>query len=182
MIQGDRVRFRPIEREDLPRLVAWLADPETRQQMAHHLPLSQVQEERWFEEMLQLPADEQPMGMDVEGDDGEWQPVGVASFSGIDWRNRAVELKILIGAAAGREQAVSIDGVATLVRHAFETLNLNRVWLRVYEDNLRAQRAYEKAGFFLEGHLRQADYRDGRYRDVLIYAITRDKWSTSRPK
>jgi hypothetical protein len=53
-----------------------------------------------------------------------------------------------------------------LTRYAFETLNLNRVWLRVYEFNRYAIRAYEKAGYRREGVLRQDHFSDGPYWDT----------------
>ena len=49
-------------------------------------------------------------------------------------------------------------------KHGFETLNLNRIFLRVYADNPRAIRAYEKAGMAHEGRYRQGVYKNGAYR------------------
>jgi uncharacterized membrane protein len=40
---------------------------------------------------------------------------------------------------------------------SFDTLNLNRVYLRVFADNPRAIRCYEKVGYQHEGRLRQHD-------------------------
>jgi len=48
-----------------------------------------------------------------------------------------------------------------MLRHGFNELNLNRIYLRVYETNLRGIRSYEKAGFKLEGRLRQDRFKDG---------------------
>lgn len=42
---------------------------------------------------------------------------------------------------------------------------------RVFEDNARAIRAYEKCGFQKEGRLREATYRRGRYYDQLMMSI-----------
>ena len=58
-----------------------------------------------------------------------------------------------------------------VVRYAFETLNLNRVWLHVYEDNKGAIRAYEKVGFKTEGVLRQDSFRRGRYGNTVMMGI-----------
>ena len=68
------------------------------------------------------------------------------------------------------------EATRLMVAHAFETLNLNRVWLTVYEYNPRGVRAYEKAGFRLEGRLRQDCFREGRYWDALFMAILREDW------
>jgi RimJ/RimL family protein N-acetyltransferase len=57
---------------------------------------------------------------------------------------------------------------------AFRDRNLQRIWLTVFADNPRAIRAYEKAGFEMEGTLRRAYFVDGRWRDAAIMAKLRD--------
>jgi len=59
-------------------------------------------------------------------------------------------------------------------------LNLNRVALRVYEDNERGIRAYEKVGFKREGILRQDIYREGRYWNTFLMAILREEWMAGK--
>ena len=68
------------------------------------------------------------------------------------------------------------EAMTLLLKHGFETLNLNRIMLRVYDFNARAQRCYEKAGFVTEGQLRDALYVEGDYRDVLIMSVLRKEW------
>ena len=69
-----------------------------------------------------------------------------------------------------------------LAHHCFDTLNLNRVHLRVYAENLRAKRAYEKAGFLEEGRLREAVYKHGKYDDVIVMSILRSEWDQRKGK
>lgn len=52
-------------------------------------------------------------------------------------------------------------------------LNLQRMELEVYTDNEPAVRLYTRAGFVIEGTLRQYAFRDGQYVDV--YAMVRFK-------
>ncbi len=63
-----------------------------------------------------------------------------------------------------------------LLKHGFDTLNLNRIYLRVFSNNVRAIRCYEKAGFVQEGRFRQAHYQDGEYWDVLVMSVLRSEW------
>jgi len=63
-----------------------------------------------------------------------------------------------------------------LLRHCFDTLNLNRAYLHVYAENLRAKRSYEKAGFVEEGRLREGVYKHGKYDDVIVMSILRSEW------
>jgi RimJ/RimL family protein N-acetyltransferase len=66
-----------------------------------------------------------------------------------------------------------------MVKHCFETLNLHRVWLHVFEYNPRGQKAYLKVGFQREGVLRQSIFREGRYWDTIVMAILREDWNNA---
>ena len=52
-------------------------------------------------------------------------------------------------------------------------IDLNEVKLSVFATNERAIRSYEKAGFVVDGRLRQEVYRGGRYIDTLEMSILR---------
>ena len=67
-----------------------------------------------------------------------------------------------------------------LLRFAFQELNLHRVSLRVYEDNVRGIRAYQKCGFAQEGQSREAVYRKGRYYDELLMSVLRHEFEGHR--
>ncbi len=176
MIYGDRVRLRHVEREDLPQFVEWLNDPEVSQGLTLHTPLSMAEEENWFENVLKGPIDERPLVVEAMEDD-EWRMIGNSGFHNLDWRNRNAELGIFIGDKAYWDQGYGTEVVRLLLRHGFSTLNLYRIFLRVFEDNSRAIRAYEKAGFIHEGRQRQAEYHDGQFYDVLFMSVLRPEWA-----
>ena len=175
MICGERLRLRAIEREDLPRFVTWLNDPEVRRGLCLYLPLSQGEEEKWFENMMSLPPPEHAMMIEIR--DGEtWSPVGDCGFIKIDWRNRSGELGIFIGEKQYWNQGYGAEAMRLLLRHGFDTLNLHRIFLRVFENNPRAIRSYEKTGFVQEGRMRQAEYQDGEYHDVVLMSVLHPEW------
>lgn len=175
MIYGERVRLRGVERDDLPRFVAWLNDPEVRQNLLMQTPLTQAMEENWFESMLKRPPEEHPLMIEVRQGEA-WSPVGDCSLFGIHWPIRSAEVGIFIGEKSLWNQGYGTEAMRLLLRHGFETLNLNRIYLRVFETNPRAVRSYEKAGFTLEGRERQGMYQDGQYIDVLLMSILRREW------
>jgi RimJ/RimL family protein N-acetyltransferase len=180
MIIGYRIRFRAVERGDLPTFVTWLNDPEVQQGIMIHHPFSQAEEENWYEEMIKHPIDEHVMGIEVretepEAGEEQWKLIGSLAFNEIDWRNRAAEFGIMIGDKKYWNRGYGTEAVLLLVNHGFNTLNLNRIFLRVFENNPRAIRAYEKAGFVHEGKLRQAEFRDGKYIDVLMMSRLKDE-------
>ncbi len=181
MILGERVRLRPVEKDDLPRFVRWFGDPELRRYLAAYLPLGYAQEEKWYERNLDR-GPEQAWALEVRSAaDGEtWALIGSCGLHEIHWRTRAAELGIAIGDRAYWGQGYGTDAVRALIRWGFETVNLNRIFLRVFADNPRAIRAYEKAGFIKEGALRQDEYHEGQYVDTLVMGILREEWLAAR--
>jgi diamine N-acetyltransferase len=175
MIYGERIRLRAIERRDLPFFVQWLNDPEVYRTLYVRFPLSLEEEEKWFAEVMQTHPAERPLAIEVR-EESDWKLIGNCQLFKIDWINASTELGIFIGDKSYWNQGYGSEAVSLLCRHAFETLNLHRVYLHVYEFNRRAIRAYEKCGFVLEGRLRQARYSEGKYHDVLILSILRPEW------
>ena len=84
---------------------------------------------------------------------------------------------IMLGVRDQWGKGLGTDAMQTLVAWGFYTLNLNRVQLRVFADNERAIRSYQKVGFQIEGRLRQGNYANGAYRDVLYMGVLREDWA-----
>jgi RimJ/RimL family protein N-acetyltransferase len=68
------------------------------------------------------------------------------------------------------------EAMEMLVEYSFNTLNMNRIELTVYEFNTRAYKSYQNLGFVEEGRKRQARYHNGKYYDEIIMAILREDW------
>jgi len=181
MITGDRVRLRAMEKEDLPRFVAWFNDPEVRRNLLIYQPLSMGQEEKWYQDMLNRPIDEQPLSIEVKEGEG-WVTIGNAGFLNINLHDRSAELGISLGDKRHWDRGFGTETIRLLVDHGFSQINLNRIFLHVFETNLRGIRCYEKVSFRHEGRLREARYLDGRYIDILVMSILKSEWKKTEIK
>ncbi len=179
MIYGDQVRLRPIEEEDLPFYVKWFQDPEVRRGLSLILPPSLAEEKQWFEGVLKRDMYERPLAIEIQPDPkkAEWIFVGNGGLFGIDWISRSAEFGIHIGEKKFWDQGFGTRALELFIKHGFENLNLNRIWLRVFETNLRAIKAYEKSGLCQEGRYRQGQFLEGNYVDVMIMSVLRSEWS-----
>ena len=175
MFYGERIRLRRDERADLSRFVEWLNDPDVRRFISVNLPISQANEEGWFEGMLKRQPEEQPFAIEIRDGDA-WRLVGNCGFFEIDRFARSAEVGILIGDKSCWNKGYGTEVMRLLLRIGFQSLNLNRVYLRVDQGNKGGIRAYEKAGFQHEGSFRQGTYRDGRYEDLLFMSVLRSEW------
>ncbi len=181
MIYGKRIRLRGIERGDIPQFQQWLNDPEVLEGLAIYLPLSMADEEQWFEELSKRDPVEKALAIDIkEGND--WRLIGDSGLFNLEWTNSCAELGIFIGDKSAWNKGYGTEAVGLLLRHGFETLNLHRIFLRVYSTNKRAIRSYEKAGFVLEGTLREAVYRHGKYADMHVMSVLRSEWDAAEGK
>ena len=172
MIYGERIRLRGSEHSDLPAFTRWINDPEIQEGITVYQPMSLATEEQWFTRMIERPLEERVMVIEARSEN-DWQMIGNCALFELDWRTRSTEFGILIGEKSCWNQGYGTETVRLLARHVFQTLNLNRLYLRVYANNTRAIRAYEKAGFQHEGRLRQAEFRHGQYIDLLVMSLLR---------
>jgi RimJ/RimL family protein N-acetyltransferase len=176
MLYGKRIRLRSNEHTDLPKFVEWLNDPDVRRFLAMTTPISQASEEQWFENMLKRPSEEQPLSIEIKGGKS-WRLIGNCGLFDINWRIRSAEVGLFIGDKSRWNRGYGSEGMSLLLHHGFQTLNLNRIFLRVDAENLGGVRAYEKAGFVCEAHMREANFREGRYCDDLSMSVLRSEWN-----
>ncbi len=169
---GPSVYLRPLEKSDAAMAIAWLNHPDIRRSVASYRPLNLTTEEEFITRISQSDRD---MAFVIVRREDE-QPIGLTGFHQIDAKNRHAAFGITIGEVDQWDKGHGTEATRLMVEYAFLSLNLNRVWLHVYEDNPRGIRAYEKVGFKKEGVLRQDNFRDGRYWDTIVMAILRDEW------
>ncbi len=180
MIISERVRLRAIEREDIPRFVEWLNDPEVTANLLICLPLAAWDEARWFESLASRATEDRPLAVEARQPGGPWVQIGNVGLHNFNWTVRSAEFGIFIGDKSFWNSGFGTETTRLMVKHGFETLNLNRIGLDVFETNPRAVHVYEKVGFVHEGRRRQAHYRDGQYWDVLQMSILRSEWKVAR--
>lgn len=94
---------------------------------------------------------------------------GFAILRGLSSPHRNVELKRFV--IATPEQGTGSAVLSLVMQYVFEDLGAHRLWLDVFEDNLRARHVYRKAGFQEDGVFREAIYRDGEFHTLVLMAV-----------
>ena len=107
--------------------------------------------------------------VDVDG-----TAVGSASLSDFDPFVHHAEAGIaLLPEARGR--GIGTAAIRQLVEFGFVRCNLRRIHLQAIASNAAALRAYEKAGFVVEGRLREHAWVRGVYEDIVLMGILRSE-------
>ena len=73
-------------------------------------------------------------------------------------------------------QGIISRAINQMIKFAFETYEIDRIFARPFGTNIPSQRALEKNDFILEGKFEKVLIKDGELLDELIYAIRRDNW------
>jgi RimJ/RimL family protein N-acetyltransferase len=180
MIRGERVFLRPAEKSDVPIFVRWFADAEMSGFLGMRAPFSEAMEEQWFVRQVENQGKEHYHFVMCRLDDS--QPIGTISLFRVDEVNGSAGVGISIGEKSLWGQGYGTDAMNALVDFGFGQLRLERIWLEVYDFNARARRSYEKSAFVLEGIQRHANYRLGKFHDVLLMAILREDWDALERK
>ena len=176
-IEGNLVALRRPRPDDLAGVVRWYRDPEIARLTRYQTrPMSQAEIERFFQ--VRLLAQDALAYTIVELP--RWRQVGFTTFSSLDPDNGSVFFHITIGERDAWGRGLGTESTSLMLSHAFEQLALHRVGLTVFSYNLRAIRAYEKAGFRVEGRLRDAIVRDGRYFDEVQMGVLAHEWLEQR--
>lgn len=169
MLRGDGVCLTEIREGDKQTLYKWINVAETVRFNAPFSPISWNSHERWFESIGQ---DSSKVILAIREDEAG-DIIGVIQLIDIHHVHRSAELTIRIGTDAERGKGLGTKALQLAIDFAWRDLNLQRIWLRVFDTNKRAIRAYEKAGFEHEGVMRRACWIDGGWRDEAVMSVLR---------
>lgn len=107
--------------------------------------------------------------------------IGATSYGHLDWVEKGVEIgwtwlgKKYIGSGINKHMKF------LMLRHSFETMDIERLELRTDEENVRSRRAMEKIGAKYDGTLRNHRTTQGnRRRNTVIYSIIKSEWPQVR--
>jgi RimJ/RimL family protein N-acetyltransferase len=171
--EGRSIYFRPIEPADEPQLRRWINDPRVWATLGHRPPMNECREREWIEGLGKSKTD-YALGIVVRDAD---RLIGTIGLHSINPASRSAVMGIVIGEVEAQNRGHGTEAVRLIVRYGFMELNLNRIQLDVLAINERAMHVYRKAGFVVEGRMRQAVFHNGIYVDVLRMGILREEWN-----
>lgn len=169
---GERVYLRPVEMEDADRFVCWFNDPMVRLTLTSPFPCNRLKEREFLEKLYK---DNRDVVLAVVAKEGDVH-IGVAGLHGMGLPNRSATFGIGIGEKEYWDKGFGTEATALMLRYGFESLNLHRIMLWVFDFNDRGLHIYQKLGFKEEGRKRESVFRGGRYQDEILMGILESEW------
>lgn len=170
-LTGELVVLRGLDEGDYDALKAAMDDPEVGRFTGSHEEISEERARQWMRTRKDT-TDRLDLAI-VDKASGE--TVGEAVLNEWDPDNESCNFRILIG-PRGQGRGLGTEATRLIVGYRIEVLGLHRIELGVYSFNPRAQRAYEKAGFVVEGVRRHALLWDGEWVDSIVMSVLAPEW------
>lgn len=171
MLTGERVRLRAFEIADAETVWRWYQDHEF-SVLDGNIYGASLETIRAFVQSMGSPSFSN-VSFGIETEDGAL--IGLIRLKRGAPEDRHADFGIAIERAYW-SRGYGTDATRTILKFAFEEMNLHRVSLGVLDYNTRAQRCYEKCGFRVEGRERQARFRNGHWCDHIMMGILQDEF------
>lgn len=167
-INGTKICLRTKKMSDVRTDYKWQSDPElARLDAAPQISTSfAIYLLDYATEIRHPRRSRYPMA--IETLDGKH--IGNCTCYDIDEKKSEAQLGIMIGDRDYWDQGYGADAITTMINLVFRTSNLQRLYLKTLDWNLRAQKCFRNCGFTECGYLK----RDGM--NFLLMELKRKQW------
>lgn len=203
-----KVYLRPITSADTDKIVSWRNQDFVRKNFIYQEPFTKAGHETWLREQVKpghvaqfiicvgpenvcLPEGgimtdrEAAVGGDMKHPAGavrSHREIGSVYLRDIDRKMGKAEYGIFIGERDALGKGYGTQAAKWMLHYGFETIRLKKIFLRLLEDNSRAQKSYEKAGFRLIKNKRGTVTLQQGECVVLFMEIDRRRWEAMKEK
>lgn len=171
----EKVWLRALEPDDYKYTHLWRTDEPTWSAVAGtKIYVSLDTERRWMMSAIERHEKGEVLRFVVCVDDKD-EPVGMVSANSINHVNNSCELGSMLS-PDWRGRGIIQRAWLEVYYYLFDQLGMNRIECFILSDNVASRRSHEKFGLVQEGAHRQAIYKDGAYRDLIIYSMLKDEF------
>jgi RimJ/RimL family protein N-acetyltransferase len=175
MLKGKSVLLRPVKRLDISYFLKWFNDPEVLQYLELYLPMTEMSEEKFIEELGTTRAKSDVLFV-IEAIKGvSTKPIGNCSLHEVDSKDHKAIFGMVIGEKDYWSKGYGTEAARLLIDYGFQQLNLHRISSGAIAFNERSIKLHKKVGFREEGRLREAYFKNGRYHDLVLFGILREE-------
>jgi RimJ/RimL family protein N-acetyltransferase len=168
--QRPDVRLAPLGSEHAEDMFRWMMDPDISSNLGLRTEPSIEKTRRWLRAAMDNPQ------MRAYAILFEGRHVGNVVLDRLDSHLANARLSIYIGESEARGRGVGSAALRLGLIEAFHGLALHKVWLIAHISNIGAVRAYLKAGFVMEGILRDEFRLRGQLIPAFYMGILREEF------
>lgn len=172
-LEGKKVILRPYVKTDIQRWYEWFNDEKVTYYMdQRRFPNTYEKQSRYLKKMFNNSSDLQ-LAIVYKKDN---QLIGTVGLHQIDYINGNADISVIIGERKYWKKGLGSEAVCLMVRHAFGSLNLNKLTAGMAEENKYSYLLFVAIGFKKEGLLREQIYLHGKYRNTIRLGLLRKEF------
>lgn len=168
---GKIIKIRAVEWDDLIFLQDLINDPAIESQTIDtHFPQSKKAQEKWFEGF----NCQEEMRCIIVNAENKTQ-IGYVSVTEIDYKNQSAVVGIKMDTNSRNRIKGDMDEVFSLMKNfCFNEIHLQRLEAYAFFDNAFSIKNLQSHGFVQEGRLRRKCFKNGEWKDVLIFSLLKE--------
>lgn len=170
------IKLRELRESDAEKMLEWMLDYQTQKGFQRDMSQTTLDEAKQFCREGKIEwADYHNKSMHFAIADETDEYLGTISLKDINCINKSAEYAIALREKA-RGKGIAVEATRLLLKKGFCDLELHRIYLTVFADNVAAIKLYQKCGFVYEGELREHLVRDGKYVSWKLYGMLHDEY------
>ena len=168
-LQADTVYLRQMQISDTDNVIAWRNNPRVRHNFIYQGLFTAEGHLNWIKTQVEPGHVVQFIICEKDSD----RAVGSVYFRDIDRERKCAEYGIFIGEDDAVGKGYGTQAARLALSYAFSEMQLEFVFLRVFADNTRARKSYERAGFRLVKNKQDEIVTEKEARTVVFYIINK---------
>ena len=168
---SDNISLRILKEKDAPLILEWIKDPDVNKHFrfdSNAITIDSVLE------FIHSNQDTRENAHFAIVDDSD-EYMGTISLKNIDLYSKTAEYAIAIRKKAQRK-GYGRKASLMILEYAFNSIDLNRVYLNVLSDNVDAIQLYENVGFTLEGEFKDHITINEEINSLRMYRMMKDEY------
>ena len=185
MLESERLKFVPYEKEDIALDEQWMTSPDVKKFFfanPYFLPEPERDEKMWDHWMEEARGKWTAYKVVVKK---TGKPIGICGYSvedDVGLIPGRYELFLYIGETDELEKGYGTEITRTLVKALFEWYAAHTVMLCYHAYNVRGKRCYESCGFKYDARVREHIFWEGDWCDLELRSITRPEYERLKRK
>lgn len=169
-----RIKLRALTSTDIDKTLEWNNEEAiSNLYSGHPFPVNLEMEKKWYEKILTSNLPLTVFGIEfIETK----TLIGITVLKDINLINRSAEFAIYLGDKEYKGKGLSKEATLATLTFGFHKLGLNRIHLKVLEENEIAIKLYHSTGFLNEGVLRKSVFKNNQYKSEIMMSILKDEF------
>lgn len=148
ILEGDGIRLRAVEPEDLELLYRWENEEDNWKQSNTLVPYSKYILKRYIANSHKSLFETSQLRLMIDVT-GEWRTIGTIDLFDFDHYHLRAGVGILIADPHDRKKGHGSAALECLIRYSFRTLALHQLWCNILEGNEESMKLFLSHGFEL---------------------------------